>query len=51
MNKQILLAHRPEGLPTTADFRIEELPVPRPKEGELLLRILFLSLTPICAGS
>ena len=46
MNKRILLARRPEGQPTSADFRIEELPVPAPKEGELLLHILFLSLDP-----
>ena len=50
MNKRILLARRPEGQPTSADFRIEELPVPSPKEGELLLHILFLSLDPYMRG-
>jgi NADPH-dependent curcumin reductase CurA len=50
MNKRILLARRPEGQPTSADFRIDELPVPAPKEGELLLHILFLSLDPYMRG-
>jgi NADPH-dependent curcumin reductase len=49
-NKRILLGHRPEGLPRPTEFRIEEAAVPAPKEGELLLRILYLSLDPYMRG-
>jgi NADPH-dependent curcumin reductase CurA len=49
-NKRILLARRPEGLPRPTDFRIEEAELPAPKEGELLLRILYLSLDPYMRG-
>ena len=45
-NKRVLLARRPEGLPKRADFQIEESAVPLPKDGEILLRILYLSLDP-----
>jgi NADPH-dependent curcumin reductase CurA len=50
INKRVLLARRPEGLPKPSDFRLEEVTVPAPKEGELLLRILFLSLDPYMRG-
>jgi NADPH-dependent curcumin reductase CurA len=49
-NKRILLARRPEGAPKSADFRSEESPIPAPKEGEVLLRILYLSLDPYMRG-
>jgi NADPH-dependent curcumin reductase len=49
-NMRILLARRPEGLPRPSDFRIEEAPVGVPKQGELLLRILYLSLDPYMRG-
>ena len=46
VNRRIVLAAHPRGLPTDADFRIETHPVPEPAEGELLLRTQFLSLDP-----
>ena len=49
-NKRILLAARPEGMPKPGDFRSDEAPVPAPKEGEVLLRILYLSLDPYMRG-
>jgi NADPH-dependent curcumin reductase CurA len=49
-NKRILLARRPEGMPKPEDFRTEEAPIPTPKEGEVLLRILYLSLDPYLRG-
>ena len=49
-NKRILLARRPEGMPKPEDFRTEEAPIPAPKEGEVLLRILYLSLDPYLRG-
>jgi NADPH-dependent curcumin reductase CurA len=46
INRRIVLARRPQGLPTAADFRLEEARVPQPADGELLLRTLYLSLDP-----
>lgn len=46
INRRILLAAHPHGLPTPQDFRLEETAVPLPKEGEVLLRTLYLSLDP-----
>lgn len=45
-NVQVLLARRPTGLPAEDDFRIVETPVPRPADGELLVRNHYLSLDP-----
>ena len=45
-NKQILLNSRPAGLPTTDNFRIEDVEIPQPKEGEALVRTLYLSVDP-----
>ena len=50
MNHQIQLASRPEGEPTTANFRLVELPVPALKEGDVLVRNHFLSLDPYMRG-
>jgi NADPH-dependent curcumin reductase CurA len=46
VNRRIVLAARPHGLPTAQDFRLEETPVPEPNEGHVLLRTLYLSLDP-----
>lgn len=46
INRRIVLAARPRGLPTPAHFRLEEGPVPEPGEGQVLLRTLHLSLDP-----
>lgn len=45
-NRQIILASRPQGLPVSENFRVEEKPVPAPDEGQVLLRTLYLSLDP-----
>lgn len=45
-NTRVLLASRPVGWPTEANFRMEEVPVPEPKEGEILVRVHWLSLDP-----
>jgi NADPH-dependent curcumin reductase CurA len=50
INRRIVLAQRPRGAPTPADFRLEEAPVPQPREGEVLLRTLWLSLDPYMRG-
>lgn len=46
VNRRILLAARPRGLPTRDDFRLVTEPVKAPAEGEVLLRTLYLSLDP-----
>jgi NADPH-dependent curcumin reductase CurA len=50
LNRQILLAARPDGLPKPSDFELVETPVPEPGEGEFLLRTLYLSLDPYMRG-
>ncbi len=48
--KQIVLASRPKGLPAAANFRLEEVPMPKLPGGGLLLRVLYLSLDPYMRG-
>ena len=50
MNKRVLLASRPVGPVTESNFRVEEAPVPKPGEGEVLVRNLWLSLDPYMRG-
>src|SRR6266446_3499442 len=49
-NRQVLLKRRPIGAPTTADFEIGDRPVPDPREGEVLVRGIYLSLDPYMRG-
>jgi len=49
-NKRVLLASRPAGAVSEANFRLEEAPVPRPADGEVLVRNLWLSLDPYMRG-
>lgn len=49
-NRRILLASRPDGAPTADNFRFEDGPVSEPSEGEVLLKILYLSLDPYMRG-
>lgn len=49
-NRRIVLASRPKGPPTTDNFRLEEVEVPALKDGELLLRSIYLSLDPYMRG-
>lgn len=44
--QRIVLASRPDGAVRAENFRLETLPVPQLKEGELLIRNHFLSLDP-----
>ena len=50
VNRQITLAARPVGLPNESDFRMVESPLPVPREGEALVRILYLSVDPYMRG-
>lgn len=49
-NKQVLLASRPQGEPTTDNFRLVETEVPALGEGQVLVRNHFLSLDPYMRG-
>jgi NADPH-dependent curcumin reductase len=49
-NTQVLLEKRPVGEPKDDDFRIETVPVVEPNEGQILLKVLWLSLDPYMRG-
>ncbi|HXJ43076.1 MAG TPA: NADP-dependent oxidoreductase [Bryobacteraceae bacterium] len=49
-NRRIVLASRPEGEPTPDNFRLETVETAPLKEGEVLLRTLYLSLDPYMRG-
>ena len=48
--RRIVLAARPEGEPTPDHFRLETAPVPEPGPGQVLIRVLWLSLDPYMRG-
>jgi NADPH-dependent curcumin reductase CurA len=50
VNKQIILAERPEGLPSHDTWRIESSEIPKPKDGEFLLQQIYISLDPAMRG-
>lgn len=50
MNKQVLLASRPQGAVSPDNFRIVEVPVAKPGPGEVLVRNEWLSLDPYMRG-
>ena len=49
-NRRIVLASRPEGAPQASNFRLEQSPAPEPRDGQVLLRTLWLSLDPYMRG-
>jgi NADPH-dependent curcumin reductase CurA len=49
-NRQVLLKRRPDGAPTAADFEIVEAALPDPRDGEVLVRGIYLSLDPYMRG-
>lgn len=50
INRQLTLAARPKGAPTSSDFALQETAIPTPAAGEVLLRTVFLSLDPYMRG-
>ena len=50
VNKRVVLAARPVGVPTEADFRLEERPIPEPRDGECLVQVSYLSVDPYMRG-
>ena len=47
MNRQIVLAARPNGVPRESDFKLVNAPVPVLKTGEVLVRAMYLSIDPV----
>jgi 3-hydroxyacyl-CoA dehydrogenase/NADPH:quinone reductase-like Zn-dependent oxidoreductase len=50
MNQRIVLASYPEGWVTESNFRLESAPIPKPGEGEVLVKNHWLSLDPYMRG-
>jgi NADPH-dependent curcumin reductase len=50
LNKQVLLASRPQGAVTEDNFRIVEVPIGKPGPGEVLVKNEWLSLDPYMRG-
>jgi NADPH-dependent curcumin reductase CurA len=50
VNRQVLLASRPDGIPQASHFRIVETPIPVPGAGQVLVRNLWLSVEPAMRG-
>lgn len=50
VNRQFLLAARPEGLVKESDFQYREVAVPDIKSGEVLIRTTYISLDPSMRG-
>ncbi|EJM99839.1 NADP-dependent oxidoreductase [Phyllobacterium sp. YR531] len=50
VNTRIVLASRPEGRVKADNFRVEQAEIPIAGDGEILLRILYLSLDPYMRG-
>src|SRR6266404_6348880 len=49
-NKEIRLASRPAGMPTLDNFNTVNTVVPQPKDGEVLVRALYISVDPYLRG-
>jgi NADPH-dependent curcumin reductase len=49
-NLRVLLASRPTGWVSEDNFRIESVPVPQPRDGEVLVKNAWLSLDPYMRG-
>jgi NADPH-dependent curcumin reductase CurA len=50
LNKQVLLARRPQGWVSENDFRFVEVPIDQPGNGEVLVKNEWLSLDPYMRG-
>lgn len=46
MNRQIILKSRPVGMPSVANFELSETELALPKDGELLVKALYISVDP-----
>jgi NADPH-dependent curcumin reductase len=48
--RRVVLVRRPPGEPAESDFRVEEVAMPEPKHGEVLVKVAYLSLDPYQRG-
>ena len=48
--RRVVLVNRPPGEPAESDFRVEDVPMPEPKHGEVLVKVAYLSLDPYQRG-
>lgn len=49
-HRRIVLASRPQGMVSLENFRLEEVPVPEPGPGQILVRQVYQSLDPYMRG-
>src|SRR5947208_15266518 len=49
-NRRVVLASRPTGSVAEGNFQLEKLPIPKPADGEVLVKNLWLSLDPYMRG-
>jgi len=49
-NTRIVLASRPKGLPTPENFRLEKQALPGLRKGQVLIKVIYLSLDPYMRG-
>ena len=50
INKRVIFAKRPQGEPGDDCFRMEESPLPELKDGQILIKVCYLSLDPYMRG-
>lgn len=50
VNRQVVLKSRPLGVPKPTDFALVDSPLPRPADGEVLRRTIYLSIDPYMRG-
>ncbi len=50
INRQFLLAARPQGMVKESDFEYREVPIPEPADGQVLIRSEYISLDPSMRG-
>ena len=50
MNRRLVLASRPAGMPSPDNFRLESAPAPEPAEGQIVIEVLYLSVDPYMRG-
>ncbi|AXI45870.1 NADP-dependent oxidoreductase [Sulfitobacter sp. SK012] len=48
--QRIVLASRPDGAPTLDNFRLEDTKVPTPGDGDVLVRVHYMSIDPYMRG-
>lgn len=50
MNKQIILKERPTGIPNASTWKLEETPIPKAAEGQVVIQTHYVSLDPAMRG-